>query len=485
LVCQKYPIVYLISIPILEIPLLSLNLDRHSARPLFQQIYEQLRDRIVAGDLKTENRLPPSRALAIELGVSRSTTVAAYEQLSAEGFITGRQGSGYYPSRLAEADLPKRTTPRTESRLPGRPGRALPLYPGLPDMRLFPFRQWNRAIARVARSEPEAMVIGDGLFGDRRLRRAIAAHIHDWRGVSASEEQIVVTAGSADALEICVRALMRKEDCIALEDPGFERLRHFTDSLGLATVWLDVDADGARLPNPTPAQPRLAVLTPSHQFPMGGVMSANRRVEYLNWATRNDSYVIEDDYDSEFRYARRPIPALASVDTSGHVLYVGSFSKVFTAGVRLGYLVVPENLIETFARCVAHFGARASISAQRPLAHFIEDGEFLRHIRRMRRIYAERHQALIEALSAHLPPSCRFDNHHAGMQVTVLLPEDTDDRAVCEQARRQGLSLLPLSPHYAGSRPRSGLVLGFAAYSPEEITTAVHHLAGCLRDFGL
>ncbi|MGR6432820.1 MocR-like pyridoxine biosynthesis transcription factor PdxR [Rhizobium sp. PAMB 3174] len=465
--------------------MLSLSLDRHAAQPLFQQIYAQLRDRIVAGDLKPESRLPPSRALAVELGVSRSTTIAAYEQLSAEGYITGRQGSGYYPSRLAEADLPKGPAQRSEPIHAGKTGRTLPLYPGLPDMRLFPFRQWSRAIARVARTEPEAMVMNDDLFGDRRLRRAIAAHIHDWRGVSATEDQIVVTAGSADALEICVRALMRKEDCIALEDPGFERLRHFTDSLGTRTIWLDIDADGARLPNPSGAQPRLAVLTPSHQFPLGGIMSAGRRVEFLNWAVRNDSFIVEDDYDSEFRYAGRPIPALASVDTSGHVLYVGSFSKVFTAGLRLGYLVVPENLVDTFARCVAHFGARASISAQRPLAHFIEDGEFLRHIRRMRRIYAERHQALIEALSTHLPPSCRFDNHHAGMQVTVLLPDGCDDRTVCEKARRQGLSLLPLSPHYAGSQPRSGLVLGFAAYTADEITTAVRRLSGCLSEFGL
>lgn len=459
---------------------LAFQLDRASGSPVFAQIYAAIRAQIVAGDRQEGARLPPTRVLAAELGLSRSTVNAAYEQLVAEGYVAGRRGAGYFVRPMGEVELgaPSRPPPAPARETDNASPPTL-FQPGVPDMRLFPYAQWARQVARTARTAPRALIACDDPFGDPELRRAIAAHIAEWRGVVADPARIVVTAGSGDALEICIRAAAPAGGRIALEDPGYAPLRNFVSSLGLAPVWLDIDNQGAVLPAAS-ARPDLAVLTPSHQFPLGGAMSPGRRAAHLAWAERLGAWIVEDDYDSEFRYAGRPIPAMAGMDGGDRTIYVGSFSKVFSNSLRLGFMVAPDALVDQVQTTLRRYGVKASIAAQRPLATFMADGAFYRHIRRVRRIYNERRRALAEALRSALGPEARFVDHQAGMLIALELPAQVDDRAIERDAAAAGFGPRALSAFHARPTSARGLVLGFCAFSEQEIAAAVPRLADIL-----
>lgn len=462
----------------------SVTVDRSISTPIFQQVYEGLRARIVEGAFEASGHLPPTRALAVELGVSRSTVVTAYDQLVAEGYIEGRQGAGFAVCHMGEVEFAGRQKP-VKAASSGRKRRGpRPFDPGVPDMRHFPYRQWARCVARVARNEAEALVTPDDVFGDRRLREAVCGHVLQWRGVNAVPEQVLVTAGSGDALELCIRTLARRGDWIGLEDPGYPQIRNFVVSLGMQSLWLPVDQEGAELPpSDGSRKPELVVLTPSQQYPLGGAMTQARRLAFLQWSVQAGSWIIEDDYDSEFRYAGRPIPALAGFDQEDRTIYAGSFSKIFSNNLRIGYLVIPEVLIERFTRTLHRFGGKASIMPQRALAVFFEDGEFYRHLRRVRRVYSERRRVLIDLLSGRLGPSVTIEDHQAGMQFVVALPKHCDDVALSHAAREKGLSVAPLSDFYAGTPVRKGLVLGFCAFTPQELEAGADTLVPLVEHF--
>lgn len=445
--------------------------------PLFQQVYGRFRDRIIAGDIAPGDRLPASRALAEQLGVSRATVVAAYEQLSAEGFVEGRRGSGLYVCAIGEVERPVRTFQPKAAPLASTPLQAQPFEPGRPDMRLFPYRQWARAMGRAARNSPEALVTSAHRFGDPVLRQALANHLAEWRGITARADQILITAGSGDALEICIRALGAAGDGVALEDPGYLPIRRFVESLGLHPVWMPVGEAGAALPD---ASARIAMLTPSCQFPLGGAMPTAQRIAFLNWADAHESWIIEDDYDSEYRYAGRPIPALASLDRAGRSLYIGSFSKVFSDALRLGYLVIPEPLIDRFTETLRRFGVKASVAAQRALGTFIDDGEFYRHIRRTRRIYGERRATFLGLIGEKFGADAEYSDHQAGMQIALRLPNIADDIALADAAVAAGVRCMPLSGFSAMGTGPKGLLLGFCAFSEAEQISALDILAAVI-----
>lgn len=460
-----------------DAPLIGLEVQPGSPTPLFEQIYDALRRRIITGRIAAGSRLPPSRSLAEELGVSRATIIGAYDQLIAEGFAQGRRGSGVYVGDIGAIEMaPAISSPPPTEATDGRAShRLIPFQPGRPDMRLFPYRQWARCMARVARTDPEAMVAQCDPFGDPRLRAAIARYLAEWRGLTVSFRQILITAGAADALEICLRTLAERGDRIALEDPGYPPLRRFVHGIGMQTDWLGVTANGADLP---PAAQRgrgpvLAILTPSSQFPLGGVMPPRQRLDFLKWAEDNASWIVEDDYDSEFRYAGRPIPALASFDQAGRALYVGSFSKIFSDTLRLGFLVMPPVLVPRFASAIRMYGTKASLAPQRGLAVFMEEGEFYRHIRRMRRLYAERRRALTTLLHSQLGHLVTFDDHHAGMQIALRLPAGSNDREIADRAAREGVVCPALSAYFAGRPCPPGLLMGFCGFTAEEMAKPI------------
>ena len=465
---------------------IAFRIDRHGAMPVFAQVYEAIRARIVSGALEEGARLPPSRSLAIDLGLSRSTVNAAYEQLVAEGYILGRRGAGYFVRPMGEVEFAPPPAPRPRSP-PVNAGAETPppFQPGVPDMRLFPYAQWARQVARTARTVPAALIASTDPFGDLELRAAIAEHIAEWRGVVADPRRIIVTAGSGDALEICIRTLARPGDHIGLEDPGYGQLRNFVSSLGLTPNWLDIDDAGAVLPAGRGRTPGLVVLTPSHQFPLGGAMSPARRSAFLAWAAGAEAWIVEDDYDSEFRYSGRPIPAMTGLDGGQRTIYAGSFSKVFSNSLRIGYLVVPERLTDCAAQTLQSFGVKASIAPQRPLAGFMADGEFYRHLRRVRRIYNDRRRVLVEALRRDLP-AARFADHQAGMLIALRLPAHVDDRVIAREAAEAGLGPLALSAFYARPTKARGLVLGFCAFTDAEIERATPALAAVVdRHLGI
>ena len=476
-------------------PFIGLPIDPSAAPALFEQIYETLRQRIVSGHIEAGSRLPPSRSFAEELGVSRTTIVTAYDQLIAEGFVQSRGGSGVYVSDIGEVEIEPAKPPQSDTRAPcpqpsphASPLR--PFRPGRPDMRLFPHRQWGQCLARTARNEPQALAIQSDPFGDVVLRTAIADYLAEWRAIHVSPEQILITAGASDALEICVRTLAVPGDVIAMEDPGYPVLRTLIQSLGLQTTWLDVDEHGARLPTDS-HPPLMSILTPSSQFPLGGAMPLARRRDFLNWSEKNARWIVEDDYDSEFRYAGRPIRALASLqkpgdvlgDTQGRTLYIGSFSKVFSDTLRLGFLVMGHNLIPQIAATLERFGAKASLVPQRPLGLFMQDGGFYRHIRRMRRIYAQRRRTLIGLLRQHLDDArVQWQDHHGGMHLAVHLPPDCDDVKISTRAADAGLTCPALSTYCARAKTQRGLLLGFCSFSADEMENAMPALARIVID---
>ena len=458
-----------------------ITLQRDSNQPLFVQLCDLVRQRIGRQLIAPGTRLPASRNLATSLGISRGTVVTAYEQLMAEGYIEGRPGSGFYVRDISHGVAVDASKPAkigsvdeiTEQRTPVE-------HPGYPDKHLFPARQWARCLARNARTDPAAMAINTSRLGDPRLRRAIAAYLADWRGMSVDPAQILITAGSVDALETCLRTLCRAGQSVALENPCYSPLRHIAENLGAHIQWLPVGADGAQLPA-AGSPPRLVVLTPSHQFPLGGAMPVQRRHEYLEWARHNDSWIVEDDYDSEFRYAGRPIPALASLDSGKRTIYVGTFSKVFSVGLRLGYLIMPESLVADFEQTLNRFGVKAALPCQPALADFIESGEFYRHIRRVRRTYHERRRLLIDLLQQKLAPYLEFDDHQAGMLLTARFRKNMDDREIARLCRDGGVNFPALSEYYSQPPAQRGLLLGFCPFDDSEIRNNIEILHGVLK----
>jgi GntR family transcriptional regulator/MocR family aminotransferase len=463
---------------------LAIELQRDADQPLFMQLCDQVRAQIVNGRIGSRLRLPASRSLAAELGISRSTVVTAYEQLVAEGYIEGRRGSGYYPRELTGIDQPApRLGPRTDA-VSGLPNTGVsPLtHPGYPDARLFPYRKWARSLARSARMAPQAMIVSDSPFGDSALRQSIANYLRDWRGLNILPQQVMVTAGSVDALETCIRTLTSPGDMVGLENPGYRPLRNLVSSQGMDIEWLGVGANGAELPRQPgrKASSRLVVITPSHQFPLGGAMPVNRRREYQQWANASASWIIEDDYDSEFRYAGRPIPALASLDDSQRTIYVGTFSKVFSVSLRLAYLIMPVALIPEFRQTLSRFGVKAALPCQRALADFIDSGELYRHIRRVRRIYADRRRLLLELVQQRLSAYASFEDYQAGMQVALKLSDGLDDHEIARRAQAAGVQLAPLSDYYGGGAVQQGLLLGFCPFDESEIRSNIDLLGGII-----
>ena len=455
---------------------LAFTISKDSKIPIFVQLCDQIRERIVAGQIRQNSRLPPTRSFAIELGLSRSTVVTVYEQLSAEGYIEGRRGSGFFVCQLGETDYQQPHTIKTppDKNLKTASIQRLISHAGFPDNRLFPYRAWARCLARTARLTPEALVNSKSPIGDEALRISIANYLSDWRGLNILPQQILVTAGSIDALETCIRTIAFAGDSIGLENPGYQPLRNIVENQGMSVDWLNATDQGTELPQSH--SPRLVILTPSHQYPLGGTMSPNRRLEYQQWANRNNAWIIEDDYDSEFRYAGRPIPAMASMEGADRTIYIGTFSKVFSVSLRLGYLVMPLNLIPDFVETLARFGNKAALPCQRALSNFIDSGEFYRHIRRVRRIYAERRRLLIEQLQHKLSDYVSFQDHQAGMQISVELAPAISDQQITQLAKQKGLAISPLSSHYGGGNSKQGLVLGFCGYTESEINNNVETL---------
>jgi len=481
---------------------LLLRVDRKTSAPLHAQIDQALRARILAGAVRPGTRLPSSRTLAAELGVARTTVLQALEALQAEGYLVAAPRSGVRvapelpeegftpapvgtgraspPPRLSSA---ARTLASLGTGAPRLGSAPRPFRPGLPALDLFPTVLWSRLVTRAQSRASARMLEGGDPAGHAGLRRAIADHVVAARGVRCAPEQVFVTGGTQQAFEEVLRLVVDPGESVWLEDPGYLGAQRAVLGAGARPVAVPVDDEGLDVEAGIrrARNARLVILAPSHQYPLGVTLSLGRRMALLRWAVSARAMVLEDDYDSEFRHRGRPLTALQGLDDSGRVLYVGTFSKTMFPGLRVGYVVVPPSMVDVFGAARASLFAPASALEQAALAIFMDEGHFARHLRRMRGVYRERAEALLEGLRIRCAGVLEPKPCDTGMQLCAMLPGGVADVAVRDRAAKVGIEVAPLSGYRLGPGGRGGLVFGFGAIRPAAIRAGVESLQRALE----
>lgn len=481
-------------------PPLWIDLDRDSIKALTRQVADGIRSAILRGRVLPGSRLAGARELATSLGVSRTTVDTAVAQLRAEGYLCGQQRSGTYvvqglpdqllavesapiapvapglarPPRLSARGV-QMASPRGEVRRART--SVIPFALGVPALDAFPWRTWAQLTARFWRRHPaETLLYGD-TAGYAPLRVAVAEHIGHARGFECSAEQVFIVEGSQQGLDLATRLVVDPGDEVWVEDPGYMGTRAAIESAGASLVPVPVDDAGldvsvGRRRAPTA---RAAYVTPSHQFPLGVTLTAARRLALLEWAREADAWIIEDDYDSEFRYSGPPLPSLRALDVDGRVVYIGTFSKTLFPALRMGYVIAPPHLVDAFRAARGVSGRHAPGVQQAVLAAFVEGGHYERHIRRMRTLYQERRAALLDYGRSRLG-ELDFKPHDGGMHVLARLTVPLADHSIAADAMSVGVELSPVSA-YTVSHQQQGLLLGFAGFPTERITSACDQLA--------
>lgn len=475
-----------------------ISIDRKARTPLHKQIYDSYRDAIVSGAVHPGQRVLSTRGLASELGVSRIPVLGAYAQLTAEGYFQSRTGAGTTVSLslpdqsvLAGERRPGCVTTRSSGR------RRVAKHPSLPESITnppwrrgwgafgvgqvaadhFPFRDWNRLVARHTRSMRAKSLDYGHPMGLKELREAVASYLRTARGVRCEADQIMIVSGSQQALDVSVRVLLDAGSRVWVEEPGYRYARHVFALNGCQIVPVPVDDEGLNVAVGVRRCPdaRAVVVTPSHQYPLGVAMSAARRLQLLDWAARAGSWILEDDYDSDYRYESMPISSLQGLDSNARVIYIGTFSKVLFPSLRLGFLVIPPDLVDRFLVVRLSMDIGPAIFSQAVLADFIQEGHFSRHIRRMRLLYRERRNALVECIEKEFGDAVEVTGEQAGMHLCVVL-KGIADREIALRAAQAKLWLVPLSSSYVGKSVRQGFVLGFGSTSKSEMAGAVRRL---------
>jgi GntR family transcriptional regulator/MocR family aminotransferase len=472
---------------------MELFLDPDDHRSLTVQLYDQIREAIADGRLPPGARLQPSRAVAEKLAIARSTVTDAYARLTGEGFVEGRRGGGSIvtggacvePSpaatRTALTPSPQAAAIRRYGSDLATPAR-YDLKAGRVDARLFPLADWRRCLNHALAGLADSYGSCGDPTGSPELRQALTRWVAQSRGVVATPDQVVVTHGAAHAVDLLARVLLRPGEVAAVEEPGYPPVANLLRTLGVQVAGVPVDEHGLVV-DALPPSTRLVYVTPSHQYPLGTAMSLSRRLALLAWAGRNDAAIIEDDYDSEFRYGGRPIEPLQTLDTSGRVIYVGSFSKTMLATLRLGFVVTPSSLSPALRAAKYVTDWHTSIPPQAALAHFIDQGWLARHIRRMRAVYRVRHEMIVHALGQDLADDLTIVPSAAGLHVsaTANTASPAEIRAVVERALAAGVAVQPLSMCRIDHPPRSGLALGYGAIDAEHIEEGLRRLRGAFH----
>ena len=477
-------------------------IDRKAPTALHRQIYDAYRTAIVEGGLRPGQRIPSTRVLATEIGVSRFPVLNAYSQLLAEGYLEGRVGAG----TVVSSSLPEQfiSSEPARARFPVTRSGSRPVAcrcsilsriesspwlqgwgafgVGQVAFDQFPLHIWSILVARRCRNmEAKSFHYGDQK-GSKALRETIATYLRTARSLHCEAEQIMIVSGSQQALEISARVLLDAGSRVWVEEPGYRLARDVFALTGAHLVPVPVDKEGLDVAAGIKRfrKARAAFVTPSHQFPLGETMSASRRLQLLEWAQNTGSWIIEDDYDSEYRYESLPIASLQGIDANSRVIYIGTFSKVLFPSLRLGYVVIPSDLIDSFIKIRRAMDIGPPSFYQEVLADFISEGHFARHIRRMRVLYRERRSALVDNINKELGSTVEVIGSEAGMHLTVTLPSRSRDLEIAERAARQNLWLWPLSPSYLSEVSRPGFILGFGSAPVAEIPRAVRKLRNLL-----
>ncbi len=452
--------------------------------PFYRQLYERFRDAIATGTLTPGERVPSVRALASALNVARGTVETAYQILVSEGYLQtrGPAGTVVSPHLDAHAAAIMPLPPPFSHPLPAQPAAPRPFQLGLPALDAFPVKTWARLAGHRVRALDTAALAYPDPAGDASLRRAIATYLGIARGIACTHEHVFITAGYRGALDLIARTLLQAGDAGWFEDPGYRHARRFLTHAGLSLVPIPVDADGLRVEIglQRAATARFAVVTPTHHSPSGVALALSRRLALLDWAENRHAWVIEDDYDSEFRYHGRPLPALKSLDRSGRVLYTGTFSKVLFPGLRLAYLVVPEKEIEKFRETAHLFHMSPPTLLQTTVSDFMEQGHFARHLKKMRTLYATRRGYLHDALRQVFGTYFRIPERAGGMHTLAYLQTGHGDAQPAARANAHGLAVQALS-RWCMQETAAGLLLGFTNMAtPEQAVALVQRLHAAL-----
>jgi GntR family transcriptional regulator/MocR family aminotransferase len=470
--------------------------DRRSAAPIHRQVYDAFRAMILECRLQPGQQIPSTRTLAADLGISRIPALDAYAQLLAEGYIESRHGAGTFVTRLLPDQQPAARPTRRASVSPGsmvisHAAQRVPMMKAAPWIRgtgafsvgqlaydHFPFRAWSDLLARHARRVDAGSMNYPDPLGYKPFREVVSAYLRTARAVDCDASQIMVVNGSQQALQIAALVLLDPDSSVWIEEPGYDLLRYALTLAGCRLVPVPVDREGLNVSAGTRLcrNARAAFVTPSHQYPLGATMSAARRVQLLDWAHRFNSWIVEDDYDSEYRYESMPIASLQGLDRGQRVIYIGTFSKTLFPALRLGYIVIPPPLVDRFAAVRRACDLGAPHIYQAALADFINDGHFGRHVRRTRLLYAERHGGLVSALREEFGSELEIHGADAGMHVVVTLPRGLWDRPISARAAREKLWLWPLSSTYLRAKPRQGFILGFGSTKATDMRRQVQRM---------
>ena len=481
--------------PLITVP--SLRAIDLQGGQLSRQLAQRLRQAIAAGELKAGERLPSTRTLAASLGVARGTVTEAFDQLIAEGYLDAKVGAGtrvasalqdepLATASLAGVAVPEVLLPPAAIRLAAisralAPQPPVPFAVAVPGAGIAPDDTWRRLSNRIRASGPAASASYADPFGLPELRAAIAAHVCRARAVQCDAGNVIITSGTQQGLYMSGRVLLAPAETVWAENPAYPGLTAVLDDLSLATHRIRVDAQGFDVEHALAACPaaRAVFVTPSHQYPLGMPLSLARRQALVAWAERAGGWIVEDDYDSELRYAGHPFPAMQGLCPS-RVVYLGTFSKVMYPSLRLGYVIAPTPLVEAFAGARAILDRHSPLADQHVLASYMRDGHFEAHVRRIRGLYADRRSVLLAALALALPAGCQIQPSDQGMHVLLWLPDGADDVRLAAHAQTVGLVVRPITPMYMNGRGRPGLMLGFGGFPPEQLRGAVEQFVTLL-----
>jgi GntR family transcriptional regulator/MocR family aminotransferase len=474
---------------------------RDPGAPAHRWLYAALRAEILEGRLRPGARLPGTRDLANQYGLSRGTIVNAFEQLRSEGYLEGSVGSGTYVSKVLPDDLLH--VPREAGAQPrpaGKPrrelsdfGRRIKLFPVLeirpsrafrvnvPALDLFPIALWAQLAARRFRRISARLLMGCDPLGYQPLREAVAGYLSASRGVKCEPGQVMIVSGVQEALDLSTRLLLSPGDRVCMEDPGYRGASAAFEAAGARISTAPLDEEGMALRPASLCGAKLVYVTPAHQYPLGITMSLPRRLALLEQARQSGALLFEDDYDSEYRYSGRPVPALQGLDRDGSVLFAGTFNKVLFPSLRMGYLVIPPDLVDAFAATRSATSRHPPLLEQAVLCDFITEGHFGRHLRRMREVYAERLSVLLESARQRLAGLLEISTVEAGLHTVGWLREGIEEEAAAQAAAQRDVEVVPLSVHSRGRLERAGLQLGFAAVDADEIRRGVRELAAALE----
>lgn len=470
------------------------------ALPLHRRLYDTVRAAILGGQLRPGDRIAATRRLAAELGVSRTTVLAAVEQLVAEGYLEAKTGSGTFVSSVLPDDLllahpTRRSAPegavvgpdlsergaiiaRTSVAVARDAGALRPFRTGVPALDHFPFDVWTALTDRRLRDrDPEVLLYADP-GGYTSLREAIVSHLAASRAVHCLPEQVIVVSGSQQGIQLVAELLLDPGDVAWMEDPGYMGAKGALQAAGVRVAPVALDDEGLDVQTALAAiaKPRLIYVTPSHQYPSGVIMSLSRRIALLRYGGRIGAWIVEDDYDSEYRYRGHPLAALQGLDTENRVIYIGTFSKVLFPGLRMGYLVVPSHLVDAFRSASSLADRGVAGLPQAVIADFMNEGHFARHVRRMRLLYAQRQAFLVDAVKRHLFGLLEVPPQECGMHLVGRLPPNCDDNVVARLAHEMGVEVTPLSAFAERDTSIRGLMLGFAPFDESAMEAAVVRL---------